>query len=343
MAITLRYAILSLLWLFMAATPDVASASALAKKPSSTQFEIPSWFKTSFLDLREDVSTAARQGKRLMVYFGQDGCPYCRELMQNNFAQKDIVDYTRKHFDAVAVNLWGDTEVTTIDGKTMSEKQLGEHLKISYTPTLLFFDEKGNTVLRLNGYYPPHRFRAALQYASGGQSKTESFRDYLARVAPPPASGKLHSEPGFLKSSAQLNKLDSKPLVVFFEQKDCSGCDTLHQKIFTLPETRAQLKRFNAIILDMWGKDSVVTPQGKVTTAREWAKELDISYAPSAVLFDQGKEVIRIEGMLKSFHVQSVLDYVASRAYIKQPNLQRYIDERATGLRASGKQLDIWQ
>ena len=320
-----------------------AVESMAAKKPSTTPYEIPAWFKSSFLDLREDVNAASRQKKRLMVYFGQDGCPYCRELMQNNFGQKDITDFTRQHFDAVAINIWGDTEVTHLDGRTMSEKQLGQALKISYTPTLLFFDERGETVLRLNGYYPPHQFRAALQIASAKHTTNETFRDYLARVAPPKAHGKIHSEPGFLKPPYDLSALDKKPLIVFFEQKDCAQCDVLHTKILPLAETKSQTQRFNAVILDMWSNAPLVTPQGKRTTARDWARELNIIYAPSAVLFDKGKEIIRTEAMLKAFHVQSVMDYVASGAHLSQPNLQRYIDERATAIRSQGKTLDIWQ
>jgi thioredoxin-related protein len=37
----------------------------------------PAWFATSFLDFRDEVADAARAGKRVMIYVGQDGCPYC--------------------------------------------------------------------------------------------------------------------------------------------------------------------------------------------------------------------------------------------------------------------------
>jgi hypothetical protein len=47
--------------------------------------------------------------------------------------------------------------------------------------------------------------------------------------------------------------------------------------------------------------------------------------------------------MFKGFHVQSVLDYVASGAYKKQPELQRFIRERADHLREQGIVVDIWE
>jgi thioredoxin-related protein len=49
---------------------------ALWAIPAAAQ-EPPEWFAQSFLDIREDAAEAARDGKRLMIYFMQDGCPYC--------------------------------------------------------------------------------------------------------------------------------------------------------------------------------------------------------------------------------------------------------------------------
>src|SRR3989344_6554888 len=301
------------------------------------QFEIPAWFKSSFLDLPEDVAEAARNGKRLMVYFGQDGCPYCAELFNKNFSQAHIVEYTRRHFDAIDLNMWGDREVTDFSGNVLPEKELAAKLKVWFTPTLLFFNEKGEQVLRINGYYPPHQFMAALQYVAEKQEGRLTFREYLAQKAPPPAKGSLHSQPYFAKPPHDLGKLAAgKPVAVFFEQKDCPACDRLHAEILNDATTRELLKRFHVIQLDRWGHAPVVTPAGKQTAARRWADELGIAYVPTAVLYDAGREVIRIEAFMKGFHVQSVLDYVASGAYKTQPELQRFIRARADHLREQG-------
>jgi thioredoxin-related protein len=87
----------------------------------------------------------------------------------------------------------------------------------------------------------------------------------------------------------------------------------------------------------------VTTPDGRKTTARDWANELKIGYVPNVVLFDAGKEVIRIEAFMKSLHFQSVLEYVSSGAYKKQTSLQRYIRERADAIRERGVVVDIWK
>ena len=90
---------------------------APAQVARAQSIDIPTWFVETFLDLREDVLDAAKDGKRLMIYFGQDGCPYCKALMQTNFTQARIVDKTRRHFVALALNIWGDRPVTGLDGR----------------------------------------------------------------------------------------------------------------------------------------------------------------------------------------------------------------------------------
>lgn len=315
-----------------------------AKVEGVGESEPPAWFKASFLDLREDIDEAAANKKRLFIYFHQEGCPYCAELVNNNFSQKHIVDYTRKHFDALEINLWGSREVTDLNGKSYSEKVFSAKHKVWFTPTLLFFDEKGNVALRMNGYYPPHQFMTALRYVAEKQDRKMSFRDYYVKHAAVKSAGKLHPQSFFRKAPHNLTGLgNQKPLIVFFEQKDCQACDRLHKKIFPKAMTQEQIKKFDVVQLDMWSKEKVTTPSGKKMTARQWAKKLGITYAPSAVLYHEGKEVIRIEAFLKAFHVQSVMDYVASDGYKTEPSLQRFIQVRAEKLLGQGKKVDLWK
>jgi thioredoxin-related protein len=152
----------------------ICSILILLAIPAAAENE-PAWFKESFLDMREDIAEAAKAGRRLMLYFHQDGCPYCAKLLRENFGDKAIADKTRKHFDVIALNLWGDREVTDLAGKTTTEKAFAKALRVQFTPTLIMFDEKGGTALRLNGYIPPHQFHAALDYAGGRLEKRQSL------------------------------------------------------------------------------------------------------------------------------------------------------------------------
>ncbi|MGB5438192.1 MAG: thioredoxin fold domain-containing protein, partial [Gammaproteobacteria bacterium] len=245
--------------------------------------------------------------------------------------------------EVIAINIWGDREVTGFDGELTTEKRFAASLQVMFTPTLLFLDEQGSVVLRANGYYPPHRFDAALDYASSHNGHDPDFREYLATRAPLPASGILHQDPAFLQPGTSLQaRASGKPLLVLFEQKQCAPCDELHLDVLKRPESRQQLARFDVLLLDMWSRDPLTGPDGTTTSAAQWAKQLHIQYAPSVVFFDrEGREVFRTEAYLKAFHMQSAMDYVASAAYREQPSFQRFIAARAVALEAQGIHVDL--
>jgi thioredoxin-related protein len=308
--------------------------------------EQPEWFKASFLDLREDVAEATAQDKRLVLYFYQDGCPYCAKLLRENLGDQSIARLMQGSFDVVAVNLWGDREVTGLSGELTTEKQLGADLKVQFTPTMLLLDEAGKVVLRINGYFPPHRFKAALAYVAERREQVgESFTDYAAGLDSAEAKGTLHAQGGFLTAPFRLadNRDNSmRPLVVMFEQPTCRDCDELHEDILKREPVVYSLSAFDGAILDTYSRDPVQTVDGREIPIRDWAAELGIKYTPSLVFFDAaGREVFRTEGYFKAFHIHGALDYVATGAYLREPSFQRYLAARREALSALGVEADL--
>lgn len=304
----------------------------------------PHWFKSSFLDLRDDVAEAADENKRVILYFYQDGCPYCEKLVNTNFAQRDIVDKTRQNFEVVAINMWGDATVTDLAGNEATEKTFSQGLKVQFTPTLLFLDEDGNIALRTNGYYPPHKFTTALDYVAEKRDGKERFSDYLATRNPQRASGKLHIAENYLKPPYSLQrKTGDKPLLVLFEQHDCAACDEMHGEAFRRLETQKLLTTFDVALLDIWSKQPLTTPDGRKLETAKWAGELGIQYAPSLLFIDENnREVFRTEAYLRPFHTQSVLEYVSTGTYKTEPEFQRFVQERADHMREMGMEVDLW-
>lgn len=335
----------SLFLLCLLSAPALAAEPAVAQGSSPHAIDIPPWFKDSFLNFKIDIQEATTAKKRTMLYFGQDGCPYCIQLMQVNFSQKDIVAKMQQHIEAIALNMWGDRETIWLDGKPRTEKELAAYLRVQFTPTLLFLDETGNVVLRINGYYSPHKFRAALGYVSGKLENQIRFPDYLKASGAEPASGILHDQPFFMGMPYHLKRTPtSKPLMVLFEQKECNSCDEMHAQAFKNTEFLGQLKQFDVVRLSLFGKTPIITPDGKHMTEAEWGRALKVAYTPGIVFFDaSGKEVFRADAYLKTFHLNASLDYVASKGYLAQPSFQRFVEARADKLRKAGIAFDLWE
>lgn len=332
-------------WLAALVIAMALAPGARAQDASRYAIDIPRWFTQSFLDFREDIADAARDGRRLLVYFGQDGCPYCTQLMVTNFSQRAVVDKTRKHFIAIALNMWGDREVTWLDGRVMREKELATLLDVQFTPTLLFFDERGKVVVRLNGYYPPQRFEAVLDYVAGRRERKQTLADYLRTAVKETASPRMHDERFFLLAPHDLRRgSGAKPLAVVFETPDCGACDELHREGFRRKEVLTLVDRFDVARFALGARTTLTTPDGRTTSAGIWARELDVIYTPTIVFFDAtGTEVFRISAYLRPFHLASAFDYVATGAYRDEPSFQRYIQGRAERMRAQGERVDLWR
>src|SRR5258707_4847283 len=299
---------------------------------------LPPSFTESFLDFREDVAQAARERKRLMILFEQDGCPYCKELVLTNFSQKTITDKARKNFLAVSLNIWGDREVTWTDGKKFSEKGLAAFLKIQFTPTLVFFDERGGGVARLNGYYPPHRFEAVLDWVARRRERKIPLAEYMRTAVREPAGEQLHDEPFFLKPPYDLRRRGAKPLAVFFETPSCAACDELHRAGFRRSGIAQSLARFDVVRFALGERTPVTTPAGDRLPAEDWARSLGVSYTPSVVFFGtDGREAFRLGAYLRPFHLRGSVEYVPGGAYLREADFQRLPQPRAAALRRPGK------
>ena len=331
--------------ILQAPSPAAEQEKSVGRFLGSTSTEYPVWFKESFLDFNDDIKEAAKEGKRVMLLFHQDGCPYCNLLVERNLSQKSITDYMKSHYETIAINLWGDRELATIDGQHFSEKKFAEALRVQFTPTLIFLDENGDAILRLNGYLPPERFMLALQYASTATPKSGSFREFVRKRAPAKSRGELIKEDFFQAPPVDLSKLGgSRPIAVYFEQKQCPACETMHDNLLHDEETLKLVSGFHNIQLDMWSDTPITLSDGRKTTARKWAEELGIHYAPTILFLDaKGKEIIRSEAMFKTFHAQSIFDYVLSGTYKSEPNFQRYLEARADRIRKESRDVDIWK
>jgi len=156
--------------------------------------------------------------------------------------------------------------------------------------------------------------------------------DVYARTAiKEAASATLHDEAFFRSPPVTLT--GAKPVALLFETPYCAGCDELHRDGLRRPDVRKQLERFSIYRLTLNDMRS-----SRIT----WAQELRIAYTPTIVVFDRGKEVLRLDTYLRPFHLASALDYVASGAYRKEPSLQRFLQARARQIQERGEKVDLW-
>lgn len=100
------------------------------------------WMRETFKDLAEDLEEANAEGKRLVLFFEQRGCIYCRKMHEEVFSDPGISDYIGENFFVVQMNIYGDVEVVDFDGESLSEKEMARKWRVMFTPNIVFLPEE---------------------------------------------------------------------------------------------------------------------------------------------------------------------------------------------------------
>jgi thioredoxin-related protein len=119
----------------------VASLSAQAASIGDDGLHKQEWFALTFKDIAEDIEDAQSDGKRLVLLFEQRGCIYCTKMHEKILSDSEVSEYLQENFNIVQYNLFGDDEVTDLDGAVITEKQAAEKWGVMFTPTLMFMPE----------------------------------------------------------------------------------------------------------------------------------------------------------------------------------------------------------
>jgi len=320
---------------------EVKTGKFLGAKDST----IPEWFHDSFLDLNEDIEEMADENKRLILFVSQNSCPYCHKFINENLKDTDTRKKLDKHFKVVHINLFGNKEITDTNGQTYTEKGFGIMHNIQFTPSLLFYDENSNQILRLNGYINTEKFNLALDYIKNKKEKVTTYKEYLLNSKNKTASYSLNQDKELFTISKNFSRKNThKKMAIFFESSNCGECDIIHNTLLKNKETRKLLKKLDLYQVDLNSNKNIATPKGMILNIKEWTKQLNISNTPTIIYFNEnGDEIIRVESLFKTFHFQSIIDYVLSDAFKTEKEFQRYLTQRSNKIREQGKDVDIWK
>lgn len=100
------------------------------------------WMRETFLDLRDDLAEANAEDKRLVIFFEQRGCIYCREMHETVFVDPEVSDYIEDNYFVLQLNLHGSLEVTDFDGESLPERDMARKWRVMFTPSIVFLPEE---------------------------------------------------------------------------------------------------------------------------------------------------------------------------------------------------------
>ncbi|MEG9862819.1 MAG: thioredoxin family protein [Parvularculales bacterium] len=147
------------------------------------------WYHQSFLEIGDDISESLDEGKILMVKFDQQGCIYCEKVALEVLTEPAINAYVREHFVVVQLDIYGNRDVTDLDGETLPENKMSQKWGVVFTPTIYFvgmptdadtLPEASNATMP--GAFGKLTFLGFLQWIrEEGYNGDEPFQKYFGR------------------------------------------------------------------------------------------------------------------------------------------------------------------
>ena len=318
----------------------INASATEGKLVGGSMHEIPSWFKESFLDISEDIAESKANNKHFMVFMDLEGCPYCTKMLKENFiAQNKTSEFIKKYFDVIEINVKGSREIAWDENTTLSEKELAEKLQIQYSPTILFFNEKKEVVVRVNGYRNSTDFTYILEYVQGKHYENMTLTEYINKIEKQTLY--TFKENKLFKNTKDLSKIKT-PLAVIFEDGSCTQCDYFHNRLLKDKDVLNEFKKFTVVRLDANSNDEIIDVDGNKTTAKQWALKINLDYRPGILLYDNKKLISTIDALLYPFHFKEVLRYVGEKYYEKYPkSYLDYLRVRQDELLKQGKTINL--
>jgi len=159
------------LWAALLAVAVVTSGSAVRAEYRAESIDN---------DYQSEVQAAAEDGKRLVLFFHQAGCPYCDKMRARVHPSPKVMEYFSQHYVMMESNIRGNLDVVTPKGEAVKETEFGRMERVRATPVFIFYDTDGSEALRTTGYLDVDRFYRAGKYVVDGEHKTgKSFFQYL--------------------------------------------------------------------------------------------------------------------------------------------------------------------
>lgn len=143
----------------------------------------------NWMSLEDALAAQSKVPKKIIMDVYTTWCGPCKMLDKNTFQNPDVVKYVNDNYYAVKFNAEGDEAIKyknleftnpqfdpNRSGRN-AQHELAQALKITAYPTIVFFNENGDTLLPIPGYKTPSQLELYLKLFYNDDHETISSQE----------------------------------------------------------------------------------------------------------------------------------------------------------------------
>jgi thioredoxin-related protein len=138
------------------------------------------FFTLSLNDLPAELAEARKAGKQgMLLVYQMDDCPYCERMKKDILSRTDVQKWYGERFAAYTIDIKGATELVDFKGRKTTEGRYAREALVRGTPTLDFYDIRGQLVARVPGEIrDAQTFLALGDWVASGAHARQTFEQY---------------------------------------------------------------------------------------------------------------------------------------------------------------------
>ena len=146
---------------FVAALGLMAFVNAGKSAQNNTETSAIKW-----VNIEEAQRLGKEEPRKIFVDVYTDWCGWCKKMDRSTFADESVVDYVNENYYAVKLNAESSKKIK-FNGHEMTEAYLARSMRVSGYPTIVFIDEKFESIRPIPGYRTAAQFKKILQDFNG--------------------------------------------------------------------------------------------------------------------------------------------------------------------------------
>jgi len=128
-------------------------------------------------EMGEAMELAAENDKKVLVYANAVWCTYCKKMEKEIFSQEIVQNATNEDFYSVWIDIESEKELN-FRGEKMSQIQFARIMRVTGTPTFIFFDSDGEIIAGQPGFIPKDLYLQILEFVGSDAYVDQSFGEF---------------------------------------------------------------------------------------------------------------------------------------------------------------------
>ena len=128
-------------------------------------------------EMGEAIELAAENDKKVLVYANAVWCTYCKKMEKEVFSLEKVQQATNEDFYSVWIDIESEEELN-FRGQKMSQIQFARIMRVTGTPTFIFFDSEGEIIAGQPGFIPEDMYLQILEFVGSDAYVDQSFGEF---------------------------------------------------------------------------------------------------------------------------------------------------------------------